>query len=86
MVQKSGTRHIEYTVNIHWSEEYGCFLAEMPELPGCMADGQTVEEARQNIQVVAQDSVKMAEYMGREILVLSLSPTPDRLDRSQSGL
>ena len=56
-----------YTVNVDWSEEDGCFLAEMPELPGCMADGKTAEEARQNIQVIAQDWIKMARYMGREV-------------------
>lgn len=54
-------------MNIHSSEEDGCLLADMPELPGCVADGQTVEEARQNIQVVAWNWVKMAMYMGREV-------------------
>lgn len=56
-----------YTVNVYWSEEDNRFLAEMPELPGCMANGQTAEEARQNIEAVAQDWVKMATYMGRDI-------------------
>jgi len=56
-----------YTVNVYWSEEDNRFLAEMPELPGCMADGQTAEEARQNIEAVAQDWIKMATYMGREV-------------------
>jgi len=57
----------DYTVNTYWSEEDGCFLAEIPELPGCMADGRTAEEAKQNIQSVAEDWVKMATYMGREV-------------------
>lgn len=56
-----------YTVDVYWSEEDGSFLAEMPELPGCMADGQTAEEARHNIHAVAQDWIKMAQYMGREV-------------------
>ena len=57
----------DYTVNTYWSEEDGCFLAEIPELPGCMADGRTAEEAKQNIHSVAEDWVKMATYMGREV-------------------
>ena len=57
----------KYVVNVYWSEEDRRFLAEMPELPGCMADGSTAEEARQNIQLVAQDWIKMAKYMGREV-------------------
>ncbi len=56
-----------YRVNTYWSEEDGFFLAEMPELPGCMADGRTAEEAMQNIQCVAEDWVKMATHMGREV-------------------
>ncbi len=56
-----------YTVNVDRSEEDGCFLAEMPELPGCMADGRTAEEARHNIQTIAQEWIKMARYMGREV-------------------
>lgn len=56
-----------YIVNVYWSEEDDCFLAEMPELPGCMADGQTLEEARLHIRSVAEDWVKMAVYMGREV-------------------
>ena len=56
-----------YAANTYWSEEDGCFLAEIPELPGCIADGATAEEARRNLQVMAEDWVKMAAYMGREV-------------------
>ncbi len=56
-----------YQVVVCWSDEDGRFLAEMPELPGCMADGRSEEEARTNIQAVARDWVKMAQYLGREV-------------------
>ena len=56
-----------YQIDVYWSEEDGCFLAEMPELPGCMADGHTAEEARHNLKTIAQDWIKMAQFMGREV-------------------
>lgn len=56
-----------YKVNVYWSDEDNRFLVEMSELPGCMADGDTAAEAMLNIQVAAQDWVKMATYMGREV-------------------
>jgi len=35
---------IKYEIIFYWSEEVDCFVAEMPELPGCMADGKTYDE------------------------------------------
>ena len=34
----------KYEINIYWSREDDCYLAEVPELPGCMADGKTLKE------------------------------------------
>ena len=39
---------IRYEVLIYWSEEDGAFIAEVPELPGCMSDGATYQEALAN--------------------------------------
>lgn len=39
----------KYEVVIWWSEEDDCYLAEAPELPGCMADGETLLEAAEAI-------------------------------------
>jgi predicted RNase H-like HicB family nuclease len=41
-----------YEVIIYWSAENGAFIAEVPELPGCAADGPTDEEALANVQVI----------------------------------
>jgi len=54
----------KYKVIIWWSEEDQAFLAEMPELPGCMADGQTQEEALKNIREVAQVWINTAREAG----------------------
>ncbi len=57
----------QYEVNVHWSQEDGCFLAEIPELPGCIADGATEAEARQSALESAGRWIKMAQYIGREV-------------------
>ena len=40
----------KYEVIIWWSKEDGCYLADVPELPGCMADGETLQEAAAAIE------------------------------------
>ena len=42
----------KYEVIVYWSEEDKAYIAEIPELPGCMADGVIYEEALKNAQVV----------------------------------
>ena len=41
---------MRYELIIHWSKKDNAFLPELPELPGCMADGATYEEAVANVQ------------------------------------
>jgi len=57
----------EYSVQIVWSKEDKAYLAMIPELPGCMADGPTQEEAIKNIRVVAQEWIEIATNEGRTI-------------------
>jgi predicted RNase H-like HicB family nuclease len=57
----------KYEVIIYWSEEDQAYLAEVPELPGCMADGITYHEALQNIQTIIQEWIETAKKMGRKI-------------------
>lgn len=58
-----------YEVIIYWSEEDNAYIAEVPELPGCMADGATYEEALKNVKVIIDEWIETAKSMGREIPV-----------------
>lgn len=58
---------IRYEVIIYWSEEDQAFIAEVPELPGCMADGATYQEALANAEVIIQEWIETAQELGRPI-------------------
>lgn len=60
-------RMMKYEVIIYWSQEDGAFLAEVPELPGCMADGATYEEALENVQTIVQEWIETARESGRTV-------------------
>ncbi len=59
----------KYEIIIYWSDEDGSFIAEAPELPGCMADGKTYEEAIKNIYVIIDEWIATAKELGRDIPV-----------------
>lgn len=59
----------KYEVIIYWSEADEAFIAEMPELPGCMADGATAAEALRNIEQIALEWIETAQDLGRAIPV-----------------
>jgi predicted RNase H-like HicB family nuclease len=56
-----------YELIIFWSDEDGRYVVEIPELPGCMADGETYEEAIKNAQEVIEEWIETARSLGREI-------------------
>ena len=58
---------IRYEVIIYWSDEDQAFIAEVPELAGCMADGQTYQEALNNAEVVIDEWIETAKEPGRPI-------------------
>ena len=58
-----------YEVIIYWSEEDNACIAEVPELPGCMADGATYEEALKNVEIIIDEWIETAKSMKREIPV-----------------
>ncbi len=58
---------MKYEVIIYWSEEDAAFIAEVPELPGCMADGGTYQEALTNVEVIMQEWIETAQELGRPI-------------------
>ncbi len=57
----------KYELIIFWSQEDGRYIIEVPELPGCMADGLTYEEAIKNAQTVISEWIETARGLGREI-------------------
>ena len=58
----------KYERVIYWSEDDNKFLAVVPELPGCMSDGDTAMEALENVEVVMKEWIETAKVTGREIL------------------
>ncbi|NDY95216.1 type II toxin-antitoxin system HicB family antitoxin [Wenzhouxiangella limi] len=58
---------IKYELIIYWSDEDGSFVVEVSELPGCMADGETYEQAVANAQKVIEEWIETARELGRQI-------------------
>lgn len=55
------------TIIIYWSEEDQAYIAEVPELAGCMADGATYQEALANAEVIIREWIETAKELGRTI-------------------
>ena len=58
---------IKYELIIYWSEEDQAFIVEVPELPGCMADGETYEQAVTNAKIVIGQWIETARELGKPI-------------------
>ena len=61
------TEPLRYELIIYWSEEDDAFIVEVPELPGCAADGATYTEAVTNVEGVIQEWLETAKALGRNI-------------------
>jgi len=57
----------KYEVIIYWSDEDNAYVAEIPELPGCMADGSSYQEALANAEAVIQEWIETAKELNRPI-------------------
>jgi predicted RNase H-like HicB family nuclease len=57
----------KYEMVIYWSQEDKAFIVEVPELPGCMADGRTYREAVANAEVIINEWIDTAKELGRLI-------------------
>jgi predicted RNase H-like HicB family nuclease len=57
----------KYEIVIYWSKADKAFIAVVPELPGCMADGKSYVDAVKNVEVVMQEWIETAKELGREI-------------------
>ena len=58
---------IKYELIIYWSDQDQSFVVEVPELPGCMADGETYEDAVRNAKRVIEEWIETARELGRAI-------------------
>lgn len=58
---------MRYEIILYWSEEDGTYIAEVPELAGCMADGATAKDALHNVEQIAQDWIETAQELGRDV-------------------
>ena len=58
---------VRYEIILYWSEEDQAIIAEVPELPGCVADGVTYQEALANAQTIMAEWIETAQELGRAI-------------------
>ncbi len=57
----------KYEIIIYWSAEDRSYIAEVPELPGCMADGKTYQEALSNVEIIIREWIETAIELKRSI-------------------
>ena len=55
---------VRYEIVLYWSKEDQAFIAEVPELPGCAADGATYQDALANVEVVIREWIETARELG----------------------
>ncbi len=58
---------LHYEIIVYWNDEDEAFIAEVPELPGCAADGVTYDEALRNVEVIMKEWIGTAHELGRPI-------------------
>ncbi|MCT7958430.1 type II toxin-antitoxin system HicB family antitoxin [Laspinema palackyanum] len=58
---------LRYEIIMYWSQEDEAFIAEVPELAGCAADGATYQEALTHVEVIMQEWMETAQALGRPI-------------------
>jgi excisionase family DNA binding protein len=77
----------KYQMVIYWSDEDCAYLVEVPELPGCMADGKTRQEALANAETIIREWIETARDLGRSVpasqgRLLTISEAAERLGLS----
>ncbi len=60
-------KNIKYEIIIYWSENDKIFIAEVPELSGCKADGVTYKKALTNVEIVIKEWIETAKILNRPI-------------------
>ncbi len=57
----------KYEIIIYWSNEDNSYIAEVPELAGCMADGETMQKALENVHIIIDEWIETAKQIGKAI-------------------
>lgn len=57
----------KYEIILYWSSEDNAYIAEVPELAGCMADGKTMSEALSAAEAVIREWIETAKELGRDV-------------------
>ena len=60
---------MKYEIILYWSEDDDAYIAEVPELAGCMAEGPSAGEALRNVEMTAQEWIETARELGRPVPV-----------------
>ena len=60
---------MKYEIVLYWSDDDSAYIAEVPELPGCMADGKTYQEALANVEIIIHEWIETAKGLNRPIPV-----------------
>jgi predicted RNase H-like HicB family nuclease len=71
----------KYEIIIRWSDVDGVYIAEVPELPGCMADGESYQKALANAETVIAEWIDTARSLGRPVPQPSTIIQPSRPQR-----
>lgn len=58
---------MNYRIIMKYSAKENCYIVTVPDLPGCMADGESPNEAYENAKIVIQEWIETAKAAGREI-------------------
>ncbi len=58
---------MKYEIILYWSEDDNAYIAEVPELAGCMADGASAKDALHNVEQIIKEWIETAQELGREI-------------------
>lgn len=59
--------NMAYNKMFYWSDDDAAYITNVPALPGCMADGDTIEESLANADIMIGEWIRFAEELGREI-------------------
>lgn len=62
-----GASRYRYEIVLYWSDEDGAYIAEVPELAGCAADGPSYQAALENVEVVIDEWIQTARELGRAV-------------------